>query len=418
MANQRMNNKEINDAFNHLINQYDVFKLDVQKIQNEVKTTLDSTVTNFETEKAEIKTLKENHSADITAFKAKQEAELTTIVANITLQKEKLDEYYKNLFENEDSIENVINDLKSDIEAFHSKLLKGDDNYESIELKISSLHKEILTYKKDLFGYNEKGEDNKVIKFTGIKDEIDELVKTFETNIESFKSDTESLIETKTEEMNILLDKMGLNYNAVEQEALSKKFFELSSDKGTSIKNSTRLLAAYSILLTGALMFLFTCKTLQTLFNESNIIAGSIIRIAITIPIMYLIFSTANRLRREISIRDHYNFKGSILSSYRNISTHIKNETINISELKQTELLEKVFNIVLENEADKLEKSSQSGMKYFSKTLETIAKEFGTDKNALIAVLPVMIEKLNIIKKEKEEQRINNLNKVDTSKEK
>lgn len=413
MANRRMTNKEINEAFNGLIKQYEDFKQDVEKVQKDVKTTLTTSITNFETEKAEIKSFKESHKEEVIAFKQEQEEKLKGIIESITKHKEKLDGYYIKLFGEENSVEGLINELKSEIEDYHSKLLKGVDGSDSIQDKISSVHKEILNYKKELFGYKEKGEDEKIIEYAGIKDEIDELVEKFENNIETFNKDTEGLIETKTEEMNILLDKMDLNYNAVEQEALSKKFFELSSDKRKSIIYSTLLLSTYSILLTGALMILFTSETLQDLFKESNIIAAAIIRIAITVPIMYLIFSTAGKLKREISIRDHYNFKGSILSSYRNISTHIKNESISISEFKQTELLEKVFNIVLENEADKLEKSSQSGIKYFTKFIGDLAKDLGTDKNTLISVLPEIIEKLNT---KKSNQQKKELSSVDENK--
>jgi len=401
-----MTNREINKAFKELIEKFGQFKVDVENVQEEVNAKITTSITNFNAERADFTSFKVTNEAELNALKETQENKVNEIITLINKERQRLEEFYSELFGEDNSIENSINELKSEIKEYHDKLLIGDEESNSIKDKIAVVNREIIAYQKELFGTKKKDDDGKVIEEPGLKDEINTLITQYENEIEEFSKKTDELIQDKTEEMNSLLEKMDLNYNAVEQEALSKKFFVLSEEKKLSIRNSTILLTIYSLLLTGSLMFLFTCASLAKLFSD-EIIIGSIIRIAITVPIMYLIISTASKIKREISIRDQYNFKGSVMSTYRNVSTHIKNETIPISVLKQTELLEKVFNIILENESDKVDKSNQSGIKYFTKLFGALAKDFGLSKDTLIAILPELLEKVNEIKKtaEKEKQK-------------
>ncbi|MBI9056045.1 MAG: hypothetical protein JEY96_19650 [Bacteroidales bacterium] len=414
MTASRMTNKEINKAFDNLMLKYQLFRRDVLKFQKEIESKISGSISNFNSEKALIDEFKTNNESEISSFKEEQESKLSEIISSINSEKEKLDSYYAELFENEESIASTIEVLKNEIQEYHAKLLTGNGDSKAISEKINSAYRQILDYKNELFGYKEKDENDNLIEHPGVKDEIEDLIKQYENQLELFSSKTKQLIDKKTKEMDELLSKMNLNYNAVEQEALSKKFFTLSKHKENSIKWSTILLTVYSIALTGALMYLFTCASLTSLFGN-NLIAGSIIRIAITVPIMYLIVSTAGRIRREITIRDQYNFKGSIMSTYRNISTHIKNEDVYISEEKQTELLEKVFNLILENESDKIEANSSSGLKNITKTVENLAKELGTDKSTLIAIIPDVLEKVSEMRKKTYKEKLESTKDIEES---
>ena len=402
-----MNNVAINEAFNSLIKEYELFKNEINDYKAEIDEKLSTYSSNFE-----------NVKEEITTFKAEQKEELNQIISSIKEEKEKLDNYYNNLFTVDNSIENQINQLKSEIEDYYTELISGTDNNEAIKDKISHIYARFSEYKKELFGYSTTDENGETIKYDGLKDEIKDLIKKYNDEIEKLVNDADELLESKTgefdgllktkkEEMDDLLSKMNINYNTVEQEALSKKYFQLSKDKNKPINNSITLLTIYSITLTVALMILFTNGVLKELFS-SNLVAGAIIRIAITTPLMYLIIITSNKLKREITIRDQYNYKGSIMSTYRNISTHIKNENINITPERQTELLEKVFDRILENEADKLEKSEQFTLKQLTKFTEKVAKELGTDKKTLISILPDLIEKINLPEKKEKENIENN----------
>lgn len=373
---KKMTNKEINDAFEDIKAEFEQFKKDYKNFRDFLEGKIDNQFNEF----------KELGNDKINKLDEKLE--------NLTNTQQDIENYYHKLFEQENSIQNRINKLKKEIESYHTKLFEGDEKSTAIKDNISDIYTEIKNYQKELFGYKEKDKNGQTIEHAGIKDDIEELKERYEKELKDFDSRTEELIDKKTEKMDSLLDKMDINYNAVEQEALSKKFFALSGEKSKTIQWTTLLLSLYSLILTAALIFLFTCEPLRELFAEIHIIAGALIRIAITVPIMYLIVVTSSRLKRELTIRDQYNFKGSIMSSYRNISTHIKNEEIGISEGKQTELLENVFNIILENEADKIEMSHKSNIEEFNQLLDRISKEFGEDKQKLITILYELTQRM------------------------
>lgn len=394
MGKQRMNNYQINEAFDKLINEFNTFKSSFETLKNEVNSKVENTITDFQLERSEINSFKETQKNDVAEFKKTKENEINEIIVNIEEKKAQIDTYNSKLFNEENGIEHKINLLKEEINQYYKELLGGDDENYSIRERISDTYKELVKYQKEVFGYKLKDEEGNVTAHTGIKDDIVLLLKRYDGEIEKFKDDSHKLIEAKKEEMDDLLGKMNLNYDAVEKEALSKKYFELSEDKNTSVIYSIILVSLYSIALTIALIYLFTSSDLKELFNKENLISGAIIRIAITTPLMYLVVITSNKLSREIAVRDQYNYKGLIMTTYRNVSAHLNNSLFQNVEEKQVELLDKVFNKILENEADKQEKSNKYNLKYLSNFVGKLAKDLGTDKNTLISILPDVIEKL------------------------
>jgi len=54
-----------------------------------------------------------------------------------------IDTYNSELFNDENGIEHKINSLKEEIEEYHTELLDGDDENDSIKEKISNTYKEL-----------------------------------------------------------------------------------------------------------------------------------------------------------------------------------------------------------------------------------------------------------------------------------
>ncbi len=372
-----MNNKELNKAFKELIKKYEELKKDALNFKQTIQDNLITSITKLETGKNE------------------QQEQLKDIIKSINDKTKKLDDYYKKLFEDDNSIEKNIAEMEKQITDYHTKLIKGEDKSDSIQADISNIYKKINNYKKELFGYKEKDENDEIITHPGIKDEIDELLKKYSDKIDLFEKNSNELIDKKAKEMNVFLKKMGLNYNSIEQEALSKKYFLLARKKGRSIVGSTVLLIIFSLIFSGTLVFLFIDPTVRELLKNTNLFTSLFIRFVIPSPIIYLIVSTAHKRKREIIINDQYNYKGAIMSTYRNISTHIKNEELEISSGKQTDLLEKTFNKILENESDKLETSNQNNLEQFNKFIDNFSKLLGTNKKILINILPEFFKRIS-----------------------
>ena len=185
--------------------------------------------------------------------------------------------------------------------------------------------------------------------------------RKYEEAIEDAKN---KAIEKKTKEFEDVkksVMKQADELQGIEQETLSRKYFALANEKTDRIVKLNALLVVYLIIFIGWILFLYSWK--NNLFQEANITVSLIMRIPLISPIIYLMWLTVSNLRREIFIRDQYNFKGSLMRTYRNISTHIKNLEFPINEEKQLDLLEKTFNAILENEADKLEIADKNFIK-------------------------------------------------------
>ncbi len=408
MAQKRFSNIELNENYQKLIKEFDALKNQIDNYRTEVNEKVEGISIDYSDKEKTFNEFCNDKKIEIQEIENNHEQKLSEITTSIENKKEALDKYYFELFEKEGSIKENIDFIKTDLSNYHDEIFEGDSSEEALKERIYSVYRDLIKYRNEVFGTKKESEDGELIKIPGIKDEINKLVNSYEQEIENFKEKTEAIITEKEKKMDELLKKMNLNYNSVESEALSRKFFELSGEKEKAVNRSTFFLTSYSILLTGALIFLFTSKTLEIIFNGDNIIAGAIIRIAITTPLIYLIIATSNKLRREISIRDQYNFKGLLMSSYRNISTHMNNSDIQNPEIKQIELLDKVFNKILENEADKLDKSDEFNLKYISKYTGQLAKELGISKNSLISILPELIEKLKQTQKTEATERKKN----------
>jgi phage antirepressor YoqD-like protein len=406
MANKRLTNKELNASYNSLIEKYETIKKQVENFQSEVDEKIRNSEKKYSEKEQELINFTKTQKAEIAEFENHQKQRIDELFRIIEERKASFDEYYSKLFLDEDNINKTINDLKNDIKRYHNLLFEGDGEEEAIKDKITNIHRQLNNYRKEVFGYIEKDEHGEPKKILGLKDDVENLIDAYEESIKTFETKTEAVIADKTKKMDELLRKMNLNYNNVENEALSKKYFKLSKIKDTAIRNSTILLIIVTVALTVTLFILFTNDTLSTIFNGKNLIAGAIIRIAITTPLIYLIVTTANRLRKELAIRDQYNFKGLIMSTYRNVSTHISNSEMTNKEGKQQELLDKVFNKILENEADKIENNDQFTVKSISKNIGQLAKDLGVSKANLISILPEIIEKLK--KQENEDKKSKN----------
>lgn len=396
--------EEISEYFRNVQNEYDELKTDVEALKEE-----------FSSVTSDIK--KKSDSLD--EFKSGQANSFKIIQDEIVERKEKFDEFYSKLFD-EGGFSEDIDKINFEVNAYYKKLL-SDDESETIKEKIDNFHKKIRGYFNEVFGYSEDGEDGEVIRHDGIKDELKNLVSIYEKSLKDFEESADKLIKDKDGEivklvgekkkaMDELLDKMGMSYNDVSNEALSRKYFELAKEKGNRIIWGLIMLGVYSLLLIVALIVLFSRPSIQDLFTENKvpIIAATLIRLTITAPMFYLIAVTSKKLNRDMSIRDQYNYKGSVMSTYRGISTHIVHSKIDVSPEKQFELLEKVYDKILENEADKLDKNNKFTMKLVSKTFGDVAKLLGTNKkklvDALVELSPEVASKLKNIREDEKKK--------------
>ena len=384
-----MNNKQINEAFDEFVKNFNSVDKSVETKIQEIEV-LKSTLTNeLNKAKDEIRSA----STEIGSYKASHEGRLNDAINNIESAKESLNEYYQILLVNDDSIKNQVETLRNEIEQYHESLVSGDESIKSqIEAQISELN----VLRKEILGTKTKDpETGKDVITPGLKDKINELISDQEDQLKEFDSGINTLIEAKTKKMDDLLAKMEINYNDIEQEALSKKYYELAKEKSKIIKQDKFLLGLYTMFIVVSLAFLFTNSKVLQIFNHDdvNVFAGVLLRIAIVTPIVYLIIVTSSKMRREIKVRDQYNYKGSIMTTYRNISTHLKNEKIELEEDKQTELLNDTFIKILENESDKLDLSEESSFKNLGKMISDVSKSFGVKKEDAKDMISTFLEK-------------------------
>jgi hypothetical protein len=196
-----------------------------------------------------------------------------------------------------------------------------------------------------------------------LKEKIDKTSKAAEL-IRSVSA----TLDEKTKQLDKLLYDTALAKDAITQESLSRKNFELAEEKNQNANKAKTMLLLTACGITLLLAVLFS----QALFAEKKPdLLDTLFRITFATPLgLFGLFQTYV-YKREAGLRDHFHHKAISLASYSGFMTRIEEDDSMPADRKY-KLLEDTFQQVLDNPADKLDKLEIKKISMHNKILKTL----------------------------------------------
>lgn len=367
---------------------------DIRQEFEEFKKTINSDFQNLKNNFEEVDENINEKSADFNESKNNLNSFLESKKEEFVKIQEKIDNfnrYYNKLFTTNNgtrATKEEIENFKEEIENFKNYLMQDTKENISLKKQIENIYNDLDQKRRAVFGIKDK--DGNIIE-NGIYQEI----KNIEEDIEKIKKE-------KEKEMDNLLNEMEISRNAISQESLSKFIKERADEKHKHSNNILKIIFFTNVVI---LIIVFTSFKFLPDFYD-NIYINFIIKLSITFPFIYYMINLSLKYKRDVSLEDQYVYKANIMATYRSIVSLIetKKDFLDIDQKKQYDLLERTYEKILENEADKVDKKDKGIIYCFEKIVNNISKVLNITKEQSFDIIDCVVDNIKTIRNKKSEK--------------
>lgn len=297
---------------------------------------------------------------------------------------EKLEERKESLEKNITTLEELFGKEETyveDIKTLESLFAKGEE----VDSKITTLHKSVLTKKKeiddfyrDIFGYTELIENNEEVSVEGLKDKLENAFEELESNLKEFgniinekleftTSAYDDFVQKKSKDFDDVVNKWDMEYQAVLVKiegllpnalttGLSYAYSEKKKDEiKDSEKYSRRFMnAAIGLVFVSLIPFAVSIvswmndKTIQEVIYDMPRLVLAIL--PLYAPVLWLAYSANKKLNLSKRLIEEYTHKEVLSKTFEGLSTQIDNiADMGLSADLKIKLLSNIVSISSEN---------------------------------------------------------------------
>lgn len=280
----------------------------------------------------------------------------------------------ENLFENEDEyIENI--------EKLNSHFTEGEE----INSKIQTLHKAILSKKKEIdeihreiYGYNDENENGEEVQVEGLKDKLEDSYNELEDRLEEFNKKIDETFQKTQEDYTNFINEKNSSYNSIVEKwkkeysntldkiesllpnaltvGLSYAYSEKREEEvkesekyGNRFRNAAIGLVLISLIPFAVSVFsLFDDKPIKEVIYDMPRLVLAIL--PLYVPVLWLAYSANKKQNLSKRLIEEYSHKEVLSKTFEGLSTQIENIDDNgISADLRVKLLYNIISISSEN---------------------------------------------------------------------